>query len=660
MTEAFSYLGSHKYVEVCPEVHIRKDIREFPKQYVERVMEIMKAPHGRCFRSIYTYDKSYLDYLNENDTLKGYKGTYWADNVIIDFDDNDSVENARQSCNNVLRKLLFEYEVEPEAVEIYFTGNRGFHLSFPSLIIGLEPTAHMRHQMIGFLRKLIDGCFLSTTKFDESIYKANGLIRISGSFHEKGGLYKIPLTSAEFIAMGLEEIREMAKQRRPRPKYIKVTEINERLAALWPPEPKEEVRGPSHDANGNVLPILNEEGDIRTDQRMCMQRLMREDVKEGHGRNEIALRLASHHTSMGAPSPVIKAMMDAWNQNLTNPLSGTEIDRTVQSALATGYYFGCDDSFLSARCDTKCFKYKSEVSVKSDEVHIKTTADVFNIYVNILKQDRFVTFGLEIMDHLGGGLAPGECCFEVACSGVGKTTIMFQQAENVAKATGKPVLILEQELHDFLISERMIALACQKGSAEMQDIFKLCRESGDYSMMQEIQRDVEKRFPGVYICTLDQLNTKRKIELINAAKRKHGELAMVFEDYLGRGTEIGRDLYEITTRLAQGTKTAAKECDVPIISMVQARAEGGLDPKTPIDHNSLRDSRAPFIAGDAIFGFWRPYFGELAKDNVIRGRMLKTRRGREWRDFQLDWTRSTGEMQTDNAFVEGMSDERAN
>lgn len=196
----------------------------------------------------------------------------------------------------------------------------------------------------------------------------------------------------------------------------------------------------------------------------------------------------------------------------------------------------------------------------------------------------------------------------------------------------------------------MAALTLQKGSADLEAAFTVCKDKKDYRDFEALMRDVEERYEGIYFVTLSELTTKRKIELITAAKRKYGDIAVVFEDYLGMGRETGQNMAEITTRLAKGTKDAAKTCSIPIISMVQARAEGGLDPSTPLDHNSMRDSRTIYIAGDCVFGFWRPFFGKSGLDTKIRGRTLKTRRGVEWKDFQLDWNRSFGSFSTDHDF----------
>jgi hypothetical protein len=637
-----------KFIEVTPDYKTtRGAIFGYPGNYVQELKTIFENPNARAFKSVFLYDQSYQDFQQKNNgSTAGFTGACWADEVIFDFDDNESLENAHQSAKNVVMRLIRDFGAPVETMPIGFTGNRGFHLSIPQKLIGFKPSLHLRQEMIAFAEKVVEGCCLPTTKFDASIYKANGLIRVSGSCHEKTGLYKIMLTAKELIDMPIGDILEAAKARRPKPKYESVDEYIGVLAALWTTNPERIAERAALNRASRELPVLAGAASahaIKTDQRMCIVKMMSTPLKEGEGRNEIAIRIASHFTNQGLPTDAVVGVMRGWNAGLPEPLPEYELDRTMQSAISKGgYYYPCSDVVLASFCDNRCYKYTAEVSSQTDHEHIKTARDIMKAYVDVLQEDRMITLGLADLDYYCHGVAPGEVVFQVGCSGVGKTTLMLFEAMEIRKKTGKPILILEQELHEFLIGQKLAALATERDPKDLERIFKDCRAIGNMERFNGIVNKIEERYDGVFFCTLDQLSTKRKIELIQAAQAKHGQFAAVFEDYLGRGSEFGRDLYEITTKLAMGSKTVAKTCNIPLFSMVQARSEDGLNASEPLTMNSVRDSRHIFIAGDIIIGWWRPFFSQTSVDNRLRGVILKNRRGFEGNMFDLLWDRASG------------------
>lgn len=631
----------YKFMEICPDVTIRHGVFEVPGPARKRITEIFGPQKtGRAFRSVFLHDASYLAYINEHHTNAGYPGNCWSDKIIIDLDDNVSIVEAHGVARRLLDRLHADFEVNPKSVEVAFSGNRGFHISIPQEIVGFAPSQQLGRLMRAFVAKLFDveglapGAtgdnifFLAgdakTTKIDLSIYKVNGLIRIAGSKHEKTGNYKVFLTEKELFDLTTEEISALSKEQRKRPAYDP-PQHNAALAEIWAALETAQSKPPER--KHIVLPVINGI-EIRPDQRMCMQRIMNDPVPEGEG-DERAIRLAIHMASLGTPPEIVDGIMRSWNGKMERPMPEEQISAKIRSGLLRkNYYYGCDDAILASLCDTRCFKYKDIAATKDDAVHIQSVADLKEKFIAVIRDRRGIGFGIEGADFFCRRILPGEVCIEVACSGVGKTTIMMDQIVKLRKETGKPMLFLQQELHDVAIMERIVRHSSGFDIVEVEQKYLACERNQDMTPIDVILDRAAQKYEGVYFCTLDGLSTERKIQLIKAAQAKHGQLGAVFEDYIGRGDAPGSNFSEILTRLALGIKRAAKECEVPYFCAAQAITVEGLNAATPLTANSIRDSRQPFINADFVFGFSRP-------DNKVLVQILKNRRGADGKDFYL-------------------------
>lgn len=127
--------------------------------------------------------------------------------LYFDIDNQDM----SQSYSECLR--LYEYLLSfvPEnAVLVYFTGKKGFHIECEAVTLGVNPSNNLPNiyrWIAGKLKKKLD-----LSSLDFSVYDARRMWRLEGSVHQDTGLYK-NLLSDEVFRSGIDSIVEYCGER---------------------------------------------------------------------------------------------------------------------------------------------------------------------------------------------------------------------------------------------------------------------------------------------------------------------------------------------------------------------------------------------------------------------------------------------------------------
>ena len=103
--------------------------------------------------------------------------------------------------------------IPDEAIRLYYSGGRSFHLTIDWHALGVEPSPYLT-KAYGLWAADVARRF--GLKLDLGIYSRARQFRRPGSCHESTGLFKIPLTWQD-LTRPIPEIREMARQPRPDP-----------------------------------------------------------------------------------------------------------------------------------------------------------------------------------------------------------------------------------------------------------------------------------------------------------------------------------------------------------------------------------------------------------------------------------------------------------
>ncbi len=122
--------------------------------------------------------------------------------------DSENIQESLRDARTLVDALTKGFDIEPQ---IWFTGNRGFHIEVPAGVMGIEPHPHLTYHYRYLAEDLIERTTVKTA--DRTVYSIRRMWRIENTKHSKTGLYKVRLTPSELMGT-IESIRELAKEPR--------------------------------------------------------------------------------------------------------------------------------------------------------------------------------------------------------------------------------------------------------------------------------------------------------------------------------------------------------------------------------------------------------------------------------------------------------------
>jgi len=286
---------------------------------------------NECFRSWNRYTYDIRDYQQTNrGSLKGYKGKCVADFLPIDIDNKD-LDNSLKSSRKIIDTLRNKYIIPVEALILYFTGAKGFHIEIPISFFGdISPSVEFP--------KICKAVAVSLTQenIDTTIYHTNALWRLSNSINQKGGRYKIPITYDELCHLSIDNIKEKARMSAALPDWISFNECKEIniLCDLWQDTSKSNRDSTTINTTKTSIQKNIEPTNIaKYSRKINRWTYQHEGVKEGH-RNNTAFRIARELYSAGDKyENILDYIINEWNmKNIPPERDIKSLENTIRSA----------------------------------------------------------------------------------------------------------------------------------------------------------------------------------------------------------------------------------------------------------------------------------------------------------------------------------------
>ena len=153
----------------------------------------------------YWHQSVYDSFLKPNSfSVKGLSVPHWYPVIPVDIDTETSAIGSLISVLKILERAKITY------IQVYFSGNRGFHVTFyHQSIDSINGSTNTSEKVVELLKKL----FSDQPGIDYQNYRCNTLLRCANSIHPKTGCYKILLTpdkiSPDFT---IEQYRNIARR----------------------------------------------------------------------------------------------------------------------------------------------------------------------------------------------------------------------------------------------------------------------------------------------------------------------------------------------------------------------------------------------------------------------------------------------------------------
>lgn len=131
--------------------------------------------------------------------------------VYFDLDSKEDPELALREAR-VLTEYLLKY-VPEDGVQVYFTGEKGYHVEAEALALGVDPGNELAYTYRYISKALEEKLNLVTIDFQ--VYEPRRMWRLPASQHQRTGLYKTLLTFDELFNDSHDELRILAAKMQP-------------------------------------------------------------------------------------------------------------------------------------------------------------------------------------------------------------------------------------------------------------------------------------------------------------------------------------------------------------------------------------------------------------------------------------------------------------
>ena len=283
-------------------------------------------------------DIYYCVYNYENENIETCK---LLGSLYLDFDGSieseETFEEVRRETLMAVNYFATYWSIPINMIEIYFSGNKGFHIVIPWQILGLQPDAELNVKFKMIAKLVAKQC--NAKHVDMGIYDRKRLFRIPGSINKKSGLYKVPLSYSQLMEFSLQEIIDWARE--PRDYDIDAPQLVKKSAEHY----KEVFRREKLKAK---LKQARKKKEFKIPEKRkkllpCVVEILKTGAAKGQ-RNNTTVALASSLMQSGVKRDEVEDIILDWNQANEPPLSESEIVTTISSAyrtLSNGMGYGC-------------------------------------------------------------------------------------------------------------------------------------------------------------------------------------------------------------------------------------------------------------------------------------------------------------------------------
>jgi len=305
----------------------------------------------------------------------------------------------------------------------------------------------------------------------------------------------------------------------------------------------------------------------------------------------------------------------------TRRVKDLSLQRSMYRALSDIASSVCDEGADLSAALSEGYRILSETANQRHKSAgaILTLADMaekYSAHVSQLDKNRFST-GLDPLDAVIKGVAPGEVLTITAYSGLGKSAFLHNILLDGCRRTDLHHIFFSLEMPSTRVFERTVQIALGRMTYNVESEFHhFNHEKRAETMLELASVNANK----LLACDEGGLSLD-KIELYTEqARAKYGKIGAIGIDYLGLMTAPGtRGEYERISAVAEGIKNLAKRLNVPVIVLCQISREAARAGK--VEMSSAKGSGAVEASADYMISL------ERDKEKNVLLSLLKNRNG---------------------------------
>jgi KaiC/GvpD/RAD55 family RecA-like ATPase len=602
-------MSDQKYVRLTKTLN-NKGILVKPDEVLKHITD-RKIDH---YTSTYFYNQSHFDTFQTTGSIKGIKDVT-TNKVWWDFDSKDDLKLARKDALTLIERLKGS-NVDPNSLEIFFSGNKGFNV-----VLNLNKD---------IVRKQVEAVALKFAKdlktFDTTLYDESQLLRVVATKHQNSEYYKTQLSLMELQTIKFADLFFVAKSPSQISKPTIKVDLSDDLFEVE--EVKQEFK-----TNAEAEFDLNNKP---RGWKASKWALMQGFIKSGERDNSMMILAATckatgydNITTYYMCKSALKKSWERYGQgDFTKEDLWAKIEQVYSPTWKGGQYSEKEDTFLQQKSNELGIK---ELTTNST-VGIRGGLKVLKGYAQNIDSLTLKT-GIEELDkrqRITVGMSWGI----IAGPGSGKTSLALQMLHSMS-LNGELCIYFSYDMYLPHVIQKII----QKHWAEDIEVVFEKYKNNDFEYVKKVEELITKEYPNVEFCaesgqTIEDIrDTIREVEQARGKKCR-----FVVIDYNELVITDVSDPTQSSNKTAQNIRALASNEQICILSLFQPSKNTG-DPSSEItSYRAAKGGSGIEQSVSLMFGVSRPGFNprKTEGDKYVSMNCVKNRMGSVF-SIDLHW-----------------------
>lgn len=566
------------------------------------IYNFVKDTNKDYYTSVYLYNEEQKKQFDRKHSIAGITDVI-TNQLIFDFDSKD-IELARQDTIEVVNRLAY-YGILGEEINIYFSGNKGFHI-----VLDTNKTFTPKQSKVA-ASKIANGL----KSFDSVVYNSNRILRLANTKHPETGLFKTNISVEELKNMPIDQIRELASEEYEVYETNKLYLEEDRYNKLFKEEKEETTENDKllfDELNLNKKPKFLSPWKYALEQGFFPSGL----------RSYSLMVLASTYKGLGYNETKcyysLKAAADLQAQRFNQEkFSKEEIYKNIISQVYGQNWQGgtyAEDNFPDQLKD-----YLTELGIPRQNetdihenyvVNITKGFDSFREYAENIDANT-MKFNIPDLDNVLK-VQVGHLIGVLAGPGIGKTSLALTLLNNTSKE-GVKSFFGSYDMAGNILVQKLLQRETRLTSDEIYDIYR----NKDYEQIKNFSKILEKNYSNVSFCFKAGQTVEELRESIRKEELKMGEeIKLVIVDYLELIRTKSSDPTIASAEAIQGLREIANEGKV-VVCLLQPNKMSSKPDEPLLSYNAAKGSSAIAQAVTAMITCNRPGYSSQTPENDV-------------------------------------------
>lgn len=573
------------------------------------------------YASVYYYNEEQAKLIKEKNSTAGVRDVR-TDKLVFDFDCESNPDNARKDAVTLCNRLK-QRGIGEDSIEIYYSGNKGFHVIVP-LTHSLTP----KQTQIAAGKLAVD---LST--FDKSVYDAPQILRVPWTKNKTTNLYKVPVTFKDLNSKTMVDIKKVANDTsKVEADYsnVKHVELSQELTKEDPQPTKtyEIVERPKHwsELKWNLLNAVN----LKPEER-----------------HHALMVIAATCRGIGYPEDMARALCLTFDEKFTQSTGKPPVEDLESNVLRTIYSTGWNGGQYSVKNDLFLQEYAKRINIdvssqlleEDPVVNINETYSIFKDFATNIDKLTVKT-GIAQLDakcRMTIGMTVGI----VAAPSVGKTSLALQILNSMSNSNEKSIFF-SYDMYSALVFQKLVQKHLNVTDKEIYAKFK----DGDDAFQEQVIDVLKTEYQNVDFCFKTGQTPDQIEKTILFSKQKNGVLPrLIVIDYSELVLSEMSDSTASSAFVAQKLREIATKYNICVVVLLQPNKAAGTPADEIMSYRSAKGSSSIEQALSIMIGMSRPGYDPKKPENdkFITINCLKNRMGSLF-SLDLGWEGLTGDI----------------